>query len=310
MRRTKNIKAYAGLLGAVLLGTAVFAAGCGRSNQQTEPLEANDTFLIAGLEADYNNTTWVYSESESSDDSMVFYNGNTEEALVGIIASRESTYQDPQRMIMHVAEMVCSYDDFEILQYPQAVEVDGDTWYEWMYSYVSGGITTKVLQRCYGENYYGYNMTYMANADSVYDAHLEEALAVMDSARVSAKSNQTNEEAGAEFISGEWDAGDGGYVVFREDGTYSWYMTADMDESNVHYGKYYCDPSNEELFDSGDGYYVVIFPEKMTVGGEDAEIDPSFHFMFSASMASDADENDYVMMDVNTLRTYYLERQE
>lgn len=311
MRRTNCFKRHTALLtAAVLLCTTALTGGCGKSSQQTAPLEANDSFLIAGLGADYNNTTWVYSESDSSDDSMVFYHGDTTEALIGIAASKESTYQDPQRMIYHVAEMIGTYDDFEILQYPQAVEVDGDTWYEWSYSYTSGTITTKVLQRCYGENYYGYNITYMANADTVYDAHLEEAMTIFNSARVSAKSNAENEAEGAAFLSGEWDAGDGGYAVFREDGTYSWYMDADMDEANMHYGTYYCDPYNEDLFDSDDGYYVVLFPEKMYADGEETSIDTSVHFMLSLSLASDADENDYVLMDVNTLRTYYLERQE
>ncbi len=79
---------------------------------------------------------------------------------------------------------------------------------------------------------------------------------------MSFQENEEAEEKAKEFLVGEWDLGNSGYLVLSDDGTYTWYMDSSKDEKNMHHGPYGGGVANRgHGFKEGEGGYFVLFPE-------------------------------------------------
>ena len=292
------------LLAAMLLVFAI-ATGCGSKGDGTTNPEDLKQAGLGALAMLYDDTVWTYDETNATDSSLIFTKG--EEALIGVSCSRENVYQHPLDMIEKTKMIYSTFEGYEELMQPTKVDVNGEEWYEWSYTFTEDGADNKVLQRFYGKNYYAYTMTYTSMADDFED-NKQQALQVMNSVAMSVPDNTEAEAKAKEFLVGEWDMGASGYLVLSEDGTYSWYMQADKDEANMHKGTYGCDVENTELgFSEGEGIYLVLFPEVLYTEGK-ASTTGSAKYDYGLSLEQQSDGS-YQMLNVSTFNMYTLKKQ-
>lgn len=305
--------------GWILFGlTALLLAGCGTSggNQESnvpEP-ESGKEYVdvdnlkqagLGGMVILYDDSVWIYDEEQGSNSSLVFT--TDDDTLLGVSCSRESYYQYGLDMAYISKEMNSPYEGFEELEEPTMVTVQGEEWYEWTYRYEENGVATVALQRFYGKNYYAYTMSYIAEEDN-FEANKNEALKVMNSAVLNVPDNTEAEEKVKEFLVGEWDLGESGYLVMNEDGTYAWYEDGSKDENNVHKGTYKGDVSNATLgFDEGEGIYFVIFPEVLYINGEEGQT-ANAKYDYAVSLEQQSDGT-YPMLNASTFNMYSMLRQ-
>ena len=305
--------------GWILFGlTALLLAGCGTSggNQESnvpEP-ESGKEYVdvdnlkqagLGGMVILYDDSVWIYDEEQGSNSSLVFT--TDDDTLLGVSCSRESYYQYGLDMAYISKEMNSPYEGFEELEEPRMVTVQGEEWYEWTYRYEENGVATVALQRFYGKNYYAYTMSYIAEEDN-FEANKNEALKVMNSAVLNVPDNTEAEEKVKEFLVGEWDLGESGYLVMNEDGTYAWYEDGSKDENNVHKGTYKGDVSNATLgFDEGEGLYFVIFPEVLYINGEEGQT-ANAKYDYAVSLEQQSDGT-YPMLNAFTFNKYSMLRQ-
>lgn len=298
------------LLWAVVL---LLLTGCGASKEETGgDAEAYDpeksSLKQAGLGAMsmlYDDTVWTYAEEESADASLVFRDKG--DSVLGVSCSRESYYQHPLDMLNTAKQIYSTFPGYEEIEAPTEVQVQNDSWYEWVCQYEEDGVETIALQRFYGKNYYAYTVSYVAEKTE-YDAGRNEALKVMNSAAMSVPDNAEAEEKAKKFLVGEWDLGDSGYLVMEQDGTYKWYMDSSKDEQNMHRGTYGCDVENAAVgFSEGDGIYFVLFPEVLyTEGKEGMTGSPKYDYLVSLEQQPNGS---YQMLNGSTLVLYYMKKQ-
>lgn len=292
------------LLSLVLLG-------CGAQGGQTENTETyteKENLKQAGLGGMsmlYDDTVWTYDEEQSTDSSIVFRDAN--DSLLGVSCSRESYYQHPLDMINMSKQIYSTFTGYEEIKEPTEVQVQEDSWYEWNYQYEEDGSIMKTLQRFYGKNYYAYTISYVAE-DAAYESGKNEALKVMNSIVMSVPDNKEAEEKAKEFLVGEWDLGDSGYLVMREDSTYTWYMDSSKDEKNMHKGTYGGDIENDSVgFLEGEGIYFVLFPEVLYMDGEEGRTaNAKYDYLVSLEQMADGS---YQMLNGSTLALYYIKKQ-
>lgn len=310
MRRFKKNKEIMLLLCTVLI---LVLAGCGgtQSGQAddagTYALEL-DSLKQAGLGAMsllYDDSFWTYAEAESTEASLIFR--DAEDSVLGVSCSRESYYQHPLDMLNTAKQIYATFPGYEEIEAPIEVQVQDDSWYEWCCQYEEDGVTTVVLQRFYGKNYYAYAVSYTAE-EAVYDAGKNEALKVMNSAVMSVPDNDAAEEKARQFLAGEWDLGDAGYLVMEQDGTYAWYMDSSEDEKNMHRGTYGCDVENTAVgFAEGEGVYFVLFPEVLYADGKEGMTgSPKYDYLVSLEQQPDGS---YQMLNGASLALYYMKKQ-
>lgn len=300
----------------IAAAVATMAAGCGKADGGTSDngtseaahyTDADDLEQagLGGLAMLYDNTVWTLDESQGSDSSFAFTSQNG--ALLGVSCSREAYYQHPLDMIEMTKQLSAGYEDFQEVEAPTPVTVQDEEWYEWTYRYVENGVETMALQRFYGKNYYAYVMSYIAEADK-FEEDKSEALKVMNSAVMNVPDNTEAEEKAKEFLVGEWDLGDAGYLVMNEDGTYAWYMDSSKDENNMHRGTYYGDVSNDTLgFGEGEGIYFVLFPEVLYTDGQEG-MTASAKYDYAVSLEQQADGS-YPMVNPSTFAMYSMLKQ-
>ncbi len=282
---------------------SLFAVGCGSTG--TKAAEDLKQAGLGGLVMLYDDTVWEYKEENSTDSSLTFMKG--EDALIGVSCSKESMYQHPLDMAAMTKEIYSTFEGFKEIEPPKEVEVNGDKWYEFSYSFHEDGDDNYVTQRFYGNNYYAYTISYTALADS-FNKDKNEALQVMNSIVMTVPDNNEAEEKAKEFVVGEWDMGAAGYLVLGEDGTYNWYMQADKDEANMHKGTYGCDIQNENLgFSEGEGIYLVLFPEAFYADGAEGTMG-SAKYDYGISLEKQPDGS-YPMINVSTMNMYSLKKQ-
>lgn len=293
----------------------VMLAGCGKTDGENaaDAQEYTDTAAenlkqagLGALALLYDDSVWAYDETQGGDSGLAFT--AKDGSLLGISCSRETYYQHPLEMINISRQICASYSNFEEVEEPTAVSVQGEEWYEWVYKYEENGVETVALQRFYGKNYYAYTMSYIAEEKS-YEANKNEALKVMNSVAMNVPDNAEAEEKAKEFLVGEWDLGDSGYLVMNQDGTYNWYMDSSKDEKNMHKGVYYGDVTNETVgFKEGEGIYFVLFPEVLYVDGKEGKTSAA-KYDYAVSMAQQADGT-YQMLNPTTFALYSMLRQE
>ncbi|MCH5255519.1 MAG: hypothetical protein J1F41_11390 [Lachnospiraceae bacterium] len=294
---------------------AVLLTGCGTSSAgKTGDIQNTETYTeganlkqagLGGLTALYDDSVWTYTEEQGSDSSLAFEDANG--SILGISCSKEGFYQHPLDMIGTIRMVTSPYAGYQETEEPTEVEVQGNTWYEWVYQYEENGKTLISLNRLFGKNYYAYVLTYVAEQDA-YDAGRNEALKVMNSVIVEVEDNTQAEEKAQEFLAGEWDLGNSGYLVMNEDWTYAWYMDSSKDEKNMHKGTYRGDVSNSTMgFEEGEGIYLVLFPEVLYVNGEAGQTSNA-KYDYGITMTQQADGN-YQMINSSTFAMYNMKRQ-
>lgn len=311
----RNMKKFR--IGWIICGlTVLLLAGCGSSddNQESSTPESGEEYIdadhlkqagLGGMTILYDDSAWTYDEEQSSDSSIVFT--SDDDTLLGISCSKESYYQYGLDMAYISREMNSPYEGFEEIEEPTMVTVQGEEWYEWTYRYEENGVATMALQRFYGKNYYAYSMTYIAEEDN-FETTKNEALKVMNSAVLNVPDNTEAEEKVKEFLVGEWDLNEFGYLIMNEDGTYAWYKDSSKDENNVHKGTYKGDVSNAALgFDEGEGIYFVLFPEVLYIDGEEGRT-TNAKYDYAVSLVQQSDGT-YPMVNASTFTMYAMLRQ-
>ena len=255
-----------------------------KENVSPDKIEAGLGDLIL-----YYNDKWTYDEEQSQDASLAFTRGNT---LIGVVCSKETSYQVPMDMAQNALYMAKQqYDDLNVLEDIHEVTINGDTWAECTYETGSGDEKTISIQRCYGKNYYAYNVTY-TGLEEDFEAYKSNAITILDSCVMSVPDNETGEAEGKKELAGELDAGTKGYLELKEDGTYYWYSDSSKAMDNVHYGKYICDNKIPSLnIEEGhNGYYLIMLPEKYFVNGEETDMGTyKIEFAMSKTTANGAD---------------------
>lgn len=305
-------KKTCGFLLAMTLGLSM-AAGCAQTENETNQTE--DAGIdqenwqqagLGGLTLKYDDTVWTYDETASVENSLVFTQGS--EGVLGISYAQENSYQHPLSMIEDVKLFYSTFDGYEELEAPKEVEVNGERWYEWNYSFMDGGVENQVVRRFYAKNYHAYTVSYTALPEQ-FEAGAKQARQIMDTIEMSVPDNAQAEAKAKEFLVGEWDMGAAGYLVLSEDGTYNWYMKADKDEANMHTGTYGCDVENADLgFTEGGGIYLVLFPEVIYANGEAAATgSPKYDYGISIEQQEDGS---YQMINVSTFNIYTLKKQQ
>ncbi len=285
--------------------------GCGGQDTKAESTETYTEKEnlkqagLGGLTALYDDSVWSYNEEQSSDASIAFVDAN--ESVLGIACSREGFYQHPLDMISMSKQIYSTYEGYEEVEAPKEVEVQGENWQEWIYKYEENGVKTVAMARFYSKNYYAYTMTYVAE-ESAFESGKNEALKVMNSAVMNVPDNAQAEEKAKEFLVGEWDIGASGYLVMKEDGTYTWYMDSSKDEKNMHKGTYGCDIANSSLgFEEGEGIYFVLFPEALFVEGEEG-MTSNVKYDYAISLEQNSDGS-YEMVNGTTFAMYTMKKQ-
>lgn len=313
-RRMKRRIQAALCIGMLLTG---LLTGCGESTGQKESgdtARSTETYTdkdhlkqagLGGLAMLYDDSVWMEDTAQEADNSLAFEDGNG--SVLGISASRESVYQHPLDMISMSRQIYATYEGYEEIEEPTLVEVQGENWYEWSYRYTENGSDMETMQRFYARNYYAYTVSYVAAKDS-FEAGKTEALKVMNSIVMNVPDNAEAEAKAREFLVGEWDLGDSGYLVLNDDGTYEWYMMSDKDEKNMHRGVYGCDVENQSLgFSEGEGIYLVLFPEVLYVDGEQ-QTTSNAKYDYGISLQQQEDGS-YQMMNVSTFVIYSMMKQ-
>lgn len=293
--------------GAAKEGTD-YAAKDGADGGAEEYRLEKDSLKQAGLGAMsllYDDAVWSYAEEESTDASLVFR--DTENSVLGVSCSRESYYQHPLDMLNTAKQIYATFPGYEEIEAPTEIQVQDDSWYEWVCQYEEDGVETVAVQRFYAKNYYAYTISYAAEKKA-YDAGKSEALKVMNSVVMSVPDNEEAEEKAKEFLVGEWDLGDSGYLVMEQDGAYTWYMDSSKDEQNMHRGTYGCDVENAAVgFAEGDGIYFVLFPEVLYAEGKEGMTgSPKYDYLVSLEQQPDGS---YQMLNGSTLVMYYMKKQ-
>ncbi len=210
-------------------------------------------------------------------------------------------------MLNTAKQIYSTFPGYEEIEVPTEVQVQNDSWYEWVCRYEEDGVETIALQRFYGKNYYAYAVSYVAEKGE-YDSGKNEALKVMNSAVMNVPDNHEAEEKAREFLTGEWDLGDSGYLVMEQDGTYIWYMDSSKDEQNMHRGTYGCDVENAAAgFAEGEGIYFVLFPEVLYMEGKEGKTgSPKYDYLISLEQQPDGS---YQMLNGSTLALYNMKKQ-
>ncbi len=273
--------------------------GCSSKKEDLKPVS------IGNLAFEYNTKIWNYIKSSEEAAPLEFKDdkGNT----VSIYVSQESTYQHPLDMIQFFESMVSTNEDFEVFLKPTKLDVNGTTWYEYGYRFKEGDLHRKVYQRYYGKYYNAASISY-SSTDENYDQGYDEAVAIMSGIKTSEVNNNDNEAKAHEFLVGEWDAAERGYLVLKEDGTYEWYKDSTKDKSNMHYGTYGCDIENAVMsLKEGDGLYLVLFPDGLIVNGSKEEM-TTYKMDFIISFEKD-ENGSYPMVNMSSYALYSLTKQ-
>lgn len=283
----------------IILATLLLFTGCSSKKEDLQPV------TIGNLAFQYNAKLWDYNKSTDEAAPLEFEDdkGNT----VSIYVSQESTYQHPMEMIRFFETMVSTKEDFEIFLEPAKIDVNGTSWYEYGYSYKEGSTIHKVYQRYYGRYYNAASISY-SSTDKNYEAGFKEAQKIMSDIKATDVTNDVNEAKAHEFLVGEWDVADSGYLVLKEDGTYEWYKDAAKDKSNMHYGTYGCDIENAVMsLKEGDGIYLALFPEGLNVNGSEQEM-TTYKIDYIISFEKNEEEG-YPMVNMSSYALYTLTKQ-
>ncbi len=301
-------------IGIATMMAALLLIGCGKNGAQGEGAgDVQPQADTAGyvqvtlneLTMMYDPAVWSPTDVNGTENMLRF--DASDNGVLGISRAVEGMYQHPLDMIAMAKQIYSGYEGFATLSEPVEVETADGSWYEWSYQYMQDGAMVKSLQRVYGKNYYAYSLSYVSD-ETGYDVHLQSAKDAMNTVEVKAPDNTRAEEKAKEFLVGEWDMGDSGYLVLEKNGTYTWFMDNSKDKNNMHTGTYGCDVQNTSLgFVEGEGVYLVLFPEKLMVEGQ-ANMTGSVKYDYGIMLKQET-EGVYQMLNVNSFTIYELVKQ-
>lgn len=281
----------------VMIAALLLLTGCSKKNDLV-------AINIGNLSCHYDSQIWGLNKTdEGAPLELHDASGN----LLNISVSQESTYQHPLDMINFLQEIASTKEGFMVFLEPAKLEVNGTTWYEYGYSFIEGSYIRKVYSRFYGKYYNAASFSFSAPASS-YDTGLTEALKIMSDTKMTDVTNEAKESEAKEFLVGEWEVKNSGYLVLKDDGTYEWYKDRSMDKNNMHHGTYGCDVENATLeLKRGDGVYLVLFPEELTIDGtSEASSTPKIDYIISFDMQG---LEGYQMVNMASYKLYTLIKQ-
>lgn len=282
----------------MLLSAILLITGCSKK-EELRPVS------IGNLSFEYDANEWKHLESKDENAPLEFTDSH--ENKISVYVSQESTYQYPMDMIHFYNTMVSGNEDFKVFQEPTKVEVNGNTWYEYGYSYKEGAIVRKVYQRFYGKYYNAASISYTSDEKN-YDSGYSNAIKLMSSIKANDVTNDSNEAKAHKFLVGEWEVTGSGYLVLKDDGTYEWYSNSAKDKNNMHSGTYGCDVENPALsLKEGDGIYLVLFPEKLVVDGK-AEETQSYKMDYLISFEQKENTEEYQMVNMASYNLYTIRK--
>ena len=283
----------------MIISTLLLLTGCNNKKEDLQPVS------IGNLAFQYDAAFWQHKKSTNEAAPLEFTDAKGN--VVSIYVSQESTYQHPLDMIQFFETMVSTKDNFEVFLKPTEIKVNDATWYEYGYSYKEGDILHKVYQRYYGKFYNAASISY-TSTDKNYDYGYEEAVKLMSGINATVNNNDINEAKAQEFLVGEWDVAKSGYLVMKKDGTYEWYKDAKKDKNNMHYGSFGCDVENAVMdLKEGDGIYLVLFPEGLTVDGTEKEM-TTYKIDYLISFEKGENEG-YPMVNMSSYALYTITKQ-
>lgn len=260
---------------------------------------------IGNLALNYDANVWEYNENTDQSAPLGF--SDAKGNLVNVYVSQESTYQHPLEMIKFLETMVSTNEQYEVFLEPTETSVNGTTWYEFGYSYKDGITIRKVYQRYYGKYYNAASISY-SSTEGNYKSGYDEAMKMMSEVKITDVTNDVNEAKAHEFLVGEWDLAASGYLVIKDDSTYEWYKDSTKDKNNMHYGTFGCDIENATLeLKEGDGVYLVLFPEVLTINGV-AEEPTSYKSDYIISFDKKGSEG-YQMVNMSSYKLYTMIKQ-
>jgi len=283
----------------LILSTLLILTGCSNKKENLQPIS------IGNLALDYDVNVWEYNENADVNAPLEFSDVN--DNLVNVYVSQESTYQHPLELIMLLETMISTYDQYKVFLVPTEITVNGTTWYEYGYSYKDGTTIRKVYQRYYGKYYIAASISY-TSTEAHFEAGYKEALKMMSAVKITDVSNDVNEAKAHEFLVGEWDLADSGYLVIYDDSTYEWYKDSTKDQNNMHHGTFGCDVENATMdLKVGDGLYLVLFPEGFLLDGVAQEA-TSYKSNYIISFDNKGSEG-YQMVNMSSYSLYTMIKQ-
>lgn len=282
-----------------ILSVLLLLTSCSNKKEDLRPAS------IGNLAFNYDANVWNHNENSDEDAPLEFSDANGN--IVSVYVSQESTYQHPLDMIRFLETMISTYDEYEVFLEPSETTVNGTTWYEYGYNYNDGTTIRKVYQRFYGKFYNAASISY-TSTEKNFETGYDEALKMLSGFITTDVTNDVNEAKAHEFLVGEWEVVDSGYLVLYDDGTYEWYKDKTKDKSNMHYGTYGCDVENAAMsLNEGDGIYLVLFPEGLIINGA-AEETTSYKSDYIISFDKNGTEG-YQMVNISSYVLYTLIKQ-
>jgi len=152
---------------------------------------------------------------------------------------------------------------------PVEAEINGETWYWASVVYPSAPENYLDYMFVYTKDYSFYSVHFVMPESSLssYKADIDAISATLsiDSTR----SLADTEEAKATLV-GEWDGGEGGYIIFNEDSTVYWYKDSSLSMDNVFVGTFEAD-NKIKTYGAGyvEGIYLVIYYDQFILDGEE-----------------------------------------
>lgn len=281
-----------------ILSTILLLAGCS-TKEDLRPVS------IGNLAFNYDAKVWKHNQNKDQNAPLEFSDKHGNNISVNV--SQESTYQHPLDMIAFFETMMSDKKDYEVFLEPTKIEVNGDNWYEFGFSYDDGSVVRKNYQRYHGKFYNAISISYNSTEEN-YDASYEEALKLLSDTKLTAVTNDENEAKAKKFLVGDWELEGSGLLVFKDDGTYEWYKDNTKDQNNMHYGTYGCDVENEKLgMKEGDGIYLCLFPEQLVVDGVAQD---SFNYKSDYVISFENNESEsYQMVNMTSYSLYTMKKQ-
>ncbi|HKL79432.1 MAG TPA: hypothetical protein VJ888_03230 [Mobilitalea sp.] len=283
----------------LILSTLLLLTGCSNKKDSQHPVS------IGNLAFSYDENIWTNVESTDKSTPLEFKDSDGN--LVNIFVSQESTYQHPLEMISFIESMVSTYDQYEVFLDPTETTVNGTSWYEFGYSFHNGTTIQKVYQRYYGKYYNAASISYNSTEEK-YETGINEALKMMSDIKVTDVTNDVNEAKAQEFLVGEWELVNSGYLVLYDSGAYEWYKDNTKDKNNMHHGTFGCDVENATMnLNEGDGIYLVLFPEGLIINGVTQE--PTGYKMDYIISFDKKESEGYQMVNMSSYSEYTLFKQ-
>lgn len=216
-----------------------------------------DQTISVGIVSFTYNGTWTKA-NESTDSYAITKN---DAKVILLRTTNESRYTTSE----FTSELVTTYQS-NPLEYSE-VSVDNIVLNDLTWSIIKVTSTTsKIIQLIYADSYDIYSLSYSIDIDKTINS--EDFQKIYETLTVDTSEEQNSHEEAINFLTGEWEWGIYGYLVFQDDVLYI-YKDETKSMDNVLYGTYVADSNiSEYVKDATSGYYVSCSYDRYIVGGE------------------------------------------